>query len=222
MSDARRDEVTDPHWVPGPEETPGEKAPSARADARRNRARLLDAARTAFREQGAAFQIEEVADRAGIGVGTVYRNFANKDDLIEAIVLADLADDLEKYGAIDPALSPWDGFCAFVHILAHSAMETSTSAPIVYALGATGAVRAEIERFYDIFAVHVDRAQAAGELRADVTMYDIAELVVRTVSPRLEPIAWKPLSPNLTDRLIAVVLDGLHRPEHPGGDSATS
>jgi len=222
MSDVRHDEVTGPHGDLAAEETPGEKAPSARADARRNRVRLLDAARTVFREQGAAFQIEELADRAGIGVGTVYRNFANKDDLIEAIVLADLADDLAEYGAIDPTLSPWDGFCAFVHILARSAMDTSISAPIVYALGATGAVRAEIERFYDVFAVHVNRAQAAGELRTDVTMYDIAELVVRTVSPRLEPIAWKPLSPNLTDRLIAVVLDGLHRPEHPGGDSATS
>ncbi|MBI2760511.1 MAG: helix-turn-helix transcriptional regulator [Chloroflexi bacterium] len=57
----------------------------SRADARANRARLIDAAHEVFRERGIDAEMKEIADRAGVGVGTVYRNFPSKDDLIVAI-----------------------------------------------------------------------------------------------------------------------------------------
>ena len=188
----------------------GGSSGQGRSDARRNRARLLVAAREAFQEHGTTFQIEDVAARAGIGVGTVYRNFANKDLLIEAVVLDGMIAGRERIRNIDPALPPWEAFCTAVRTLAASTEETRYAVPFVYSLGSSGAVREEIERFYELFVVFVERAQVAGDLRDDLTVYDIAELVVRVISPRLEPISWKPLSDHLSDRLITVVLDGLH------------
>ncbi|MCA9829754.1 MAG: helix-turn-helix domain-containing protein [Dehalococcoidia bacterium] len=66
--------------------------PSTRSDAQANRHRLVDAARSVFRERGAAADIKEIAERAGVGVGTVYRNFATKDDLLAAIVQSVMAE----------------------------------------------------------------------------------------------------------------------------------
>ena len=59
-----------------------------RADAQRNRARLLEVAQTVFAEQGTSASIDEIARRAGVGVGTLYRHFPTKDALFEAIVVA--------------------------------------------------------------------------------------------------------------------------------------
>jgi AcrR family transcriptional regulator len=63
---------------------PREKA--LRADAQRNRDRILDAARAAFRERGAACSLDEIAKRAGVGAGTLYRHFPTRDDLIDAMM----------------------------------------------------------------------------------------------------------------------------------------
>ena len=71
-------------------------APSERADARANRQRIIQAALEVLAERGAAAEIKEVADRAGVGVGTIYRNFATKDDLLRGI----LDDVIEQYMTI--------------------------------------------------------------------------------------------------------------------------
>ena len=73
-----------------------------RADARANRQRIIQAALSVLAEKGAAAEIKEVAERAGVGVGTIYRNFATKDDLLRGI----LDDVIEQYMAIhDRALA---------------------------------------------------------------------------------------------------------------------
>ena len=83
--------------------------PSTRSDAQANRQRLVQAAREVFRERGAGADIKEIADRAGVGVGTVYRNFATKDDLLAAIVQSVMAEVQERlvdrYDVADPAAS---------------------------------------------------------------------------------------------------------------------
>ncbi|MGD9935521.1 MAG: TetR/AcrR family transcriptional regulator [Dehalococcoidia bacterium] len=70
--------------------------PSTRSDAQANRHRLILAARAVFRERGPGADIKEIADRAGVGVGTVYRNFATKDDLLAAIVQSVMAEVQER------------------------------------------------------------------------------------------------------------------------------
>ena len=66
-----------------------------RADARANRSRVVEAAREVFAERGLGAEIREIAERAGVGMGTVYRNFANRDELVVAIV-NDLVGDVER------------------------------------------------------------------------------------------------------------------------------
>ena len=70
-----------------PQPPAGPKTGAERADARANRARLIGAARELFRERGAGAEMKEIAERAGLGVGTIYRNFPTKDDLLVALVM---------------------------------------------------------------------------------------------------------------------------------------
>ena len=70
--------------------------PSERADARANRARLVEAARAVFSERGLAAEMKEIAERAGVGVGTIYRNFPSKEDLIVAIMRDALATAMQE------------------------------------------------------------------------------------------------------------------------------
>ena len=79
--------------------------PVERADARANRRRLLDAAQKVFRERGLDAEMKEIAERAGLGVGTIYRNFPTKDDLIAAIIGGVIA---EIQAANDAAVAAGD------------------------------------------------------------------------------------------------------------------
>src|SRR3954466_3762551 len=88
-------------------------AQQLRADAERNRRRILDAAAELFAEKGLAVGLDEIARRAGVGVGTAYRRFASKDELVEALFeeriaqVAQLAEDALE------ADDPWEGFAGF-------------------------------------------------------------------------------------------------------------
>src|SRR5919201_5964724 len=83
-----------------------------RADARRNRERILQAARFAWAEHGASVQIDDVARSAGVGVGTVYRHFPTKDALIEALVAEKFRVTTENIRAALEIEDPWESFCA--------------------------------------------------------------------------------------------------------------
>src|SRR5436189_292594 len=82
-----------------------------RADARRNRARILEAARCACAEHGANVQIDDVARSAGVGVGTVYRHFPTKDALIGALVAEKFRVTTENIRYALEIEDPWEGFC---------------------------------------------------------------------------------------------------------------
>src|ERR1041384_5450319 len=84
-----------------------------RADARRNYDKVLAAARAAFAERGDATSLEEIARRAEVGIGTLYRNFPNRQALLEAVY----ADEVESFCRTSSelrALPPWDAFEAWV------------------------------------------------------------------------------------------------------------
>src|SRR6185312_6041251 len=104
--------------IPVPDQAPGRRP---RADAERNRARLLDAARAAFTSGQASVTLEQVARDAGVGIGTLYRHFPTREALVEALYRKDLADlcataeDLLKEQSPDRALRAWmDGFAGYV------------------------------------------------------------------------------------------------------------
>src|SRR5690242_3146508 len=139
-----------------------------RADARRNRERILEAAKEVFGEQGADAQMDDVARRAGVGVGTVYRHFPNKDVLMGELVTEKFRSFTEAAGEALENKDAWQGFCGLLedtaaHMAENVALQDAlrtTSAAFEYAEPARLELNAQLERL-------VKRAQKEGKLRKD-------------------------------------------------------
>jgi AcrR family transcriptional regulator len=172
-----------------------------RADARRNRARILDAARQACAEYGASTQMDDVARRAGVGIGTVYRHFPTKETLLEALVDEKFHTFATHAREAREVADPWE---AFAGLLRRNAELMAADAGLRDAIGSqpldyAGAAFAELMAVGDEL---LRRAQDAGAVRADVTIEDIpmlmSSLCVSMANPRFD---WR--------RHLDLVLDGL-------------
>lgn len=190
-----------------PDETP---EAGERADARRNRQLLLDAAAACIAEKGLSVSALDIADRAGVGVATLYRRFSSKESLIEEVLLERFAV-LEEAGSAaleDP--DPWSGFSALVHTLAAMVNENSG---LSEAFGATPppAVAAGQERLRFMIQRLTERAQQAGCLRPGITWQDIVFLPKAVLtSPRCLGLVAGERS---WERTLTVLLDGLRTPQ---------
>jgi AcrR family transcriptional regulator len=186
-----------------------------RADAERNRARVLAAARTVLGERGLeATTTDDIARAAGVGVGTVYRRFPSKDELVIA-ALDELAEELlADVCAGSVADDPWEAVRGALEALAAGLHANLAFIEAVYA-GAgekqpLRAFRADLQAALEpMFA----RAHAAGVLRRDVVIEDVPLLVVSVA--RLAP-KRPDVDPEIYRRYLAVLLDGLR----PGSASA--
>ena len=149
-----------------------------RADARRNRERILEAARDAVAQHGAHIQIDDVARSAGVGIGTVYRHFPTKEALIEALVAEKFRVTSENIRRALEIEDPWE---AFVAALRTNAEVMAADAGLRDALWRLGpAVGQGNEAGAEIQALGgelIARAQAAGALRTDVTTEDVGALM---------------------------------------------
>ncbi|MCQ4079410.1 TetR/AcrR family transcriptional regulator [Streptomyces sp. RB6PN25] len=151
-----------------------------RADAARNRARLLDAARVAFASGRAAVPLEQIARDAGVGIGTLYRHFPTREALVEALYRQELAqlcaDAEELLGAKDPdrALRSWmDRFADY----ATTKREMADALRAVLASGAVTVSQAR-EQLSAAVQTILDAGIAAGTLRDDVRADDIVATLV--------------------------------------------
>ncbi|MGH2839984.1 MAG: TetR/AcrR family transcriptional regulator [Solirubrobacteraceae bacterium] len=179
-----------------------------RADARRNRERVLAAARAAFGETGIDTQVDDIARRAGVGVGTVYRHFPTKDALVQALAEAHfdrLADIVEAGLEIDG--DPWTVFTDTIWSTA-----TSAAADVAWCEIIAGhprsveAAAAGQQRLAAATSELIGRAQAAGAMRADATVADIKTIMCGfghlAASQRAgAPVDW--------ERYLTIALDGL-------------
>ncbi len=183
-----------------------------RADAARNRKLLLAAAADEFAERGLDASVADIARRAGIGKGTVFRHFATKDDLLAAIVL-DRIDALNAAGeGLLEAPDAGAALLEFLTVAAHQRQQRDLS----FLQGAVQ-LNAEVTRVHaqmlrTINAL-VDRARAAGAVRADVTGADVFLLMC---APNYVTSYLPDAAPDLWRRYLAIIFDGL-RPEgaHP-------
>ncbi|TQJ22618.1 TetR family transcriptional regulator [Micromonospora sp. A202] len=183
-----------------------------RADAARNRELLLAAAADEFAERGLDASVADIARRAGVGKGTVFRHFASKDDLIAAIVV-DRVDALNTVGErLLDAADPGGALLEFLTAAAHQRQQRDLSF-----LQEAGELTTEVtrvrNRMFHIVHTLVDRARQHGAVRTDVTGADIILLMcapnyVTTYVPDAPPDLWR--------RYLAIIFDGL-RPEgaHP-------
>src|SRR3954466_3016453 len=145
-----------------------------RADAERNRQRLIEAAAELFRTQGISVGLDEIARHAGVGVGTAYRRFPDKEQLIDAL-FDDRVEEIAGYAT--EALTHDDPWEAFVWFIERSARLHATDPSIKEGLfggpdQAERVARARA-RIAPLGAQLVARAQAAGVMRADVTVIDV-------------------------------------------------
>ncbi|MBM0225603.1 MULTISPECIES: TetR/AcrR family transcriptional regulator [Micromonospora] len=183
-----------------------------RADAARNRRLLLAAAADEFAERGLDASVADIARRAGVGKGTVFRHFATKDDLIAAIVL-DRIDALNAAGErLLEAADPGAALLEFLTVAAHQRQQRDLSF-----LQEAGELTEEVTkvRAQMFHTVHrlVDRAREHGAVRADVTGADVILLMC---APNYVTSYVPGASPDLWQRYLAIIFDGL-RPEgaHP-------
>ena len=177
-----------------------------RADARRNRERVLAAAREAFAELGFGVPLDAIAARAGVGPGTVYRHFPTKEALFEAVTVARVRElvALARAGA----QAPHPG-AARDALLGRIAAEAGAKRDLPDALGAVAGARGEL---YEALDVLLDRARAGGAVRAGIGAAELIALLKGLLQAVRESA-----DPELPARLLAVVRDGL-RP--PPGDAA--
>ncbi|NUR59217.1 MAG: TetR/AcrR family transcriptional regulator [Catenulispora sp.] len=155
-----------------------------RADARRNRERVLAAADEAFALEGPGVPLDEIARRAGVGAGTVHRHFPTKEALLQAVLVGRLEGMLAEARAALAAADPVESFFGFFRIMTDYAQNKMDLAE---ALGRQGVdVRAVTHDVATALRRALDelltRAQDAGAVRADITVDDLHALVVGTVA----------------------------------------
>ncbi|MEV0033517.1 TetR/AcrR family transcriptional regulator [Nocardia sp. NPDC050793] len=179
-----------------------------RADARRNRARVLLAAEQVFGDQGFAGSTEEIARRAGVSVGTVFRHFPTKQELLAAIVkdllrgLEDEADRLVRDG--DPATAL---FTFFTHLVAEAA-EKKTVVELLAGVGTAVPIDSAIGGFADALARLLVKAQAVGTVDRDVTADDVLALLISTTQGAVRG-GWEP---HRQRRVLSIIFAGLAAP----------
>jgi AcrR family transcriptional regulator len=176
-----------------------------RADARRNREQVLAAAREAFAASGFGVPLDEIAARAGVGPGTVYRHFPTKEALFEAVITArleDLVADLRRRLA-DP-----DPGAAFFGFLARLRDEAAAKRDMPDALAVPGTLRDELgAALGELLA----RAQEAGAVRAGLQVPDLIRLLKGAFASINDPSAGPP-SPHVSDLVFTILSDGLRPP----------
>jgi AcrR family transcriptional regulator len=187
--------------------------PALRADAERNRLRILAAARRIFSERGLDVTLDDVAREAGVGVATVYRRFTDREDLIEQVFEQAL---VEVGDVATAALADEDPWRALVHLLegTNELFASDRGLREVFFNATRGhrgvaSIRAELTPLAESV---LRRAQSAGAVRADVATTDLALLL-----HMLGAIADKSraVSPDLWRRYLGVMLEGLREHGEP-------
>jgi AcrR family transcriptional regulator len=180
-----------------------------RADARRNYDKLIEAARVAFTEKGADASLEDIARRADVGIGTLYRHFPTRQALLEATYL----EEVEALCASAEELSdlePWDAFVGWLRRFAeYASTKKALSAELLATIGMQSELFAQCHTA--IFAAGgplLERAQAAGVVRPDVTAHEAMRLVSGVLMIRAA-------EPDEINRLLDLVMDGLRYRSDP-------
>jgi AcrR family transcriptional regulator len=179
-----------------------------RADARRNYEKVLAAAREAFAEGGESTALEEIARRAGVGIGTLYRHFPNRQALLEALYV-DEVEELCRSAAELEGTDPWEALEGwFERFIGYMATKRALAAELLNYLD-QDAPLFQVCRG-SLFAAGeplLKRAQEAGVVRPDVNIGEVIQMVVG--------IGKIPASdPGQTERILRVALDGLrYRPD---------
>jgi AcrR family transcriptional regulator len=189
--------ITPEHQVTGLRQRP------KRADARRNYEALLTAAAAAFADNGTAASLEDIARRAEVGIGTLYRHFPTRQALLEAVYIDEVEEMSAKANDLGD-LDPWDALVTWLRqFVRYAATKRALADELLNTIDAEAAVfvscRAAITDAGDML---LRRAQEAGEARKDTNFTDVGRMVAGIAS-------IKTADPGQIDRILDMALDGL-------------
>jgi len=177
-----------------------------RADARRNYERLVMAAREVFARDGGGASMEAIAREAGVGVGTLYRHFPKRLDIVEAVYRIDVDNLVHTATEVSADFEPWPAVVAFLEAFVRYAQGKRTFLnELREAFEKNPDLRPDMmERVEQAMQLVVGRAQDAGVMRTDVNGPDLMQL--------LGPMCTNStLSEDQGRRLLVTILDGLHK-----------
>lgn len=178
-----------------------------RRDAQRNRQRILDAARVVFADRGLSGSHDDIAREAGVGVGTVYRRFPDKEQLIDALFEARIEEIADVARAATDHPDPWEGLVGFLMRTQELQSRDRGLKEIVLG-GSRGAERAVAARslIAPLAAQVLQRAKDAGVVRSDFELTDLPmiQIAIGTIAESSRDIA-----PDVWRRMMTLVIDGL-------------
>jgi AcrR family transcriptional regulator len=183
-----------------------QSAHGRQAEARRNDLVVLEAARDVFTAEGPGAPVSAVAERAGVGMGTLYRRYGSKTELLQRLCVLAMEQALAAAGDALADDDPWAGLASYVRACID--LRSGALAALAGQIETTAGMRATARRSMGALEQIVARAQRDGRLRADVTALDISYLIEqfsRRAPDRAEPAEER----NTRDRLVAIALDGL-------------
>jgi AcrR family transcriptional regulator len=185
-----------------------------RADARRNYGQLVEQARIAFGEYGADASLDEIARRAGVASGTLYRHFPTRLDLIEAVLAEQIADLADLGRGLLAAEDDFDALSTWLRAtIMHALTYKGLSAAVMNSAldRGNGLVSAWHVELFEVGAALLARARQSGAVTPDADDADVMKMV--------GAIAWaaqdSPDSPAQADRLLALLVNGLRHPGRP-------
>jgi AcrR family transcriptional regulator len=193
--------------------TPPRAVRKPRADARRNRDVLLEAGKAAFAEVGAEASLEEIARRAGVGIGTLYRHFPTRDAVVEAVYRREVQQLADAAPRLIESLPPAEALRAWMRLFIDYIAAKRVIAPALKSLvGGRSALYADsAARINEAMAMLVERARASGDIRPDADSADLLRALIGFAYVNAAP-EWEVSA----RRLIDLLIDGLRSPPSEG------
>ena len=184
--------------------TPSPPDAPRRADARRNRERLLAAATAAFAEQGADAPLEDIARRAGVGIGTLYRHFPTRLALQEGVFRSQVETVCGRGGELSESPAPGEAFADWLRgLTGFLATKRGLSHALISSLGKDSELISSCGQVMRATAEQLlTRAQQAGQVRDDLTAMDVMRLM-HGIGVAVEH------APGEADRMLSLMLDGM-------------
>ncbi|HEY1636370.1 MAG TPA: helix-turn-helix domain-containing protein [Acidimicrobiales bacterium] len=184
-----------------------------RADARRNYEKLISAARDAFAEDGTSASLEDIARRAGVGIGTLYRHFPTRQDVFESVYVDEVEALCRAADELPTDLSAWDALVAWLHrFVLYAATKRALAETLNHDSKLILSCRSEV---YAAGEPLLQRAQEAGAARPDTSFDDVVRLISGITMIRFA-------EPDQIERVLAMALDGLrYQPPSTGRTDTT-